>query len=167
MNLVVGGDGLIGKAVLARLCAAGLPAVATTRRAIPDDKWAWLRLDLTEPASELPAADVAYLCAGIKGFRECEGVAETWRVNVDGMVAVGKQLLRQGAFVVYVSTDAVDWSPSSYARQRAQVEAVLQGCGDPAIVRCGRVTSETAPGLAAVLIEIGTQRRAGVHRWNA
>lgn len=134
------------------------------RRASPRHS---IHLDLVEPIPTLPPCDIAFLCAGIKGFKECERDPMSWRVNVDGILSAGKQLMRANAFVVYVSTDAVEWSDSAYARQKAHAEIGLQAFGDPAIVRCQRFDDATAPRAATAMIEIAINRRAGVHHWSA
>ena len=70
-------------------------------------------------------------------------------------------------FVVYVSTDAIEWSDSAYARQKAMAEIGLQAFGDPAIVRCQRFDDATAPRAAAFMIGIAQARAAGIHHWSA
>lgn len=169
--LVVGGDGLIGAAVAKACREHGLAVVATTRRPGEINSLARPYLDLERPPRHLPACDVAFLCAGIKGFRECEGNAQSWRVNVDGVLAVGRRLLRQMdvPFIVYVSTSAVEWLDTAYARQRAMVEGGLLAMSDAndqvAIVRADKFTAETAPELAHRMIEIAHARADGIHHW--
>lgn len=163
-SLIVGGDSCIGIAL-----AGVLPgAVRTTRK--PSFTLNPIYFDLSTPRT-LPAdvlrLDTAFLCAGIKGFKECERDPLSWRVNVDGILAMGKQLMRAGVFVVYVSTDAVEWSDSAYARQKAHAELGLQAFGDPAIVRCQRFDAATAPRLAAYMIEIAQARKPGIYHWSA
>lgn len=155
---IVGGDGLIGGAVAHALNGK---SIASTRR----DKPGAIFLDLLNPPETLPQADVAYLCAGVNGFKQCEGNCNAWRTNVDGVLAVAKTLNRQGSFLVYISTAAVEWSAEMYARQRAMVEIGLNALCDPAIIRPEKVTADNAAEFAAFVIAIGSGHRAGIHHW--
>jgi len=163
--LIVGGDSCIGTALYIELVTLGIDIVSTTRRVVSSPRRKVL--DLTQPIGDLPLCDTAFLCAGIKGFKECERDPMAWRVNVDGMLAVGRRLMRRDTFVVYVSTDAVEWSWDAYARQRAMVELGLQSIGEPAIMRCEKFDERTAPRLAQAMIAIGETQQAGVHHWKA
>lgn len=157
--LIVGRDSCIGAALVDRVKAQRV--YETTRRPTVGR---YVYLNLAQPIPKLPEAEVAFLCAGIKGFKECNDPL-TWRVNVDGVLSVGKQLLRRGVFVVYVSTGAVEWSDSAYARQRAMVEIGLQAMGDPAIVRAEKFDASNAADLAEKLIAIADTRISGIHHW--
>jgi dTDP-4-dehydrorhamnose reductase len=161
--LVVGGDGLIGAAVADVMRQRGFAVVATTRRGHVGGEWHWF--DLMVPRFPLPAADVAVLCAGIAGFRECEGYSKSWRINVDGVLAAGRHLLDRGTFVVYVSSTAVEWSDCAYARQRATVEVGLQAVEDLAIVRAEKVTAGNVSTFARWVAELADRRLPGVHHW--
>lgn len=162
--LIVGGDSCIGTALYIELVTLGIDLIATTRRT---DKPQRRYLDLAKQLGDLPLCDTAFLCAGIKGFKECERDPMAWRVNVDGMLAVGRRLMKRDTFVVYVSTDAVEWSSNAYARQRAMVELGLQSIGEPAIMRCERFDERTARQLAQAMIAVGETQQAGVHHWKA
>ncbi len=161
--LIVGGDSTIGKELARELPKVGASVTATSRRPPPFVPY----LDLAQPIPQLPACDIAFLCAGIRSFKDCERDPMSWRVNVDGILAVGKQLMRAGAFVVNISTDAVEWSNSALARQKAHAELGLQAFGDPAIVRCTRFDHATAPRAAAFMIEVAMARAPGIFHWSA
>lgn len=161
--LVLGGSGLIGGAVARCALLSSTSSIhVPTRR----------EFDLANPTNfieRLECYDLAFLCAGINGFKECEKRADSWRVNVDGVLTIALQLIKDdGAFVVYPSTQSVEWGGLSslpYTRQRAQVEAVLLSTWCAAVVRCGRVTTENAANCAAALYGRGIDRKPGVYQW--
>lgn len=160
--LIVGGDGFIGRELtrLAReVCDAEV--AATSRRS-----GASLHLDLLQMGDvSLPQVDVSFLCAAVADYRACEGNAEAWRVNVDGTIAVAKQLMRAGSFVVFLSSVAAEWAThSAYGRAKALVECTLQAIGDPAILRFERVTPARLETIALRSLDIGMARKPGIYR---
>ena len=157
--LVVGGDGLIGRALVERL----QPCEWTSRS--PRAPGGRFYLDLLAPPEVIASeAQVAFLCAGINGFKECRHNRDSWRVNVDGMISVIDCL--RTVFPVYVSSNAVEWSDEPYAQQRRAVEAYLRAArGWSAIVRCEKVTAGNVSALADSLIDVARERAIGVHRW--
>lgn len=188
-HLVIGGDGLIGGAIATELIRGGAEVLATSRRCDGD---ALHFLDLLTVPAQLPDlmmhSRVAYLCAGVNGFAQCEGNRESWRVNVDGVIRVAERLhgaanawLRRWPptsgywvpldlpFLVYVSSDAVEWSGNAYARQRATAETALRGiAGDRlAILRAGKVTATTVQSFAKFAISIGCGGVGRVYQWSS
>lgn len=165
--LIVGGDGMIGGALFDECRKRGIDAVSTTRRfGLNDDDSVVLDLLVPQLYDCVPDVSVAYLCAGVVGYKHCEGNPAAWRTNVDGTIALGRRLVRQGAFVVFMSSDAVEHLPhSAYGLQKAAVEGFLQSVTEPAIVRAGRVDREMLPDLCDMLIAIGEERRVGVHNF--
>jgi dTDP-4-dehydrorhamnose reductase len=168
MQLLIGGNGLIGTAVRREmerryLTGTGPPFRVTTRReSDADDGWILYRLG--ENPDQLPPATVVYLVAAKPGFAACEGSAESWVVNVDAQIAIARRFKRM-AFVVYVSSDAVETcGVTAYARQKAQVESYIQSING-AIVRPTRVSAERAGDLASLFINVGLARNPGVYRW--
>lgn len=157
--LIVGGDGLLGSA-----CGEVLnwkyKTIKTERTSRRNGRHIQYDLEWGDP-DVLPPADVVFLCAAITGFRECEGNRRAWQVNVDGVLRVALRY----PFCVYPSTQAVEWSANQYARQAAQVEAVLLATRSAAIVRCGRVTSDTALQCAAKLVHCGLDKTPGIYHW--
>lgn len=150
MNLVVGGDSGIGRALL----AADPHALATSRRGGP------LHLDLSDdPAQWQPPAGVeaAFLCAAVTAIAACErDPAGTRLLNVERTVALARRLEAAGAFVVFLSTNQVfDGSQpqragdspvcpqSEYGRQKAAAERLL---GESvAVVRLTKVVAPDTP----------------------
>jgi len=168
--LVVGGDGLIGKAVSDYIVKTEEELgviVTTTRRktSVPCSTIAYLDLLKPEDFSIERKFHFAFLCAGINGFEACEGNRLSWRANVDGIIDIAMRLIEDQAFVVYPSTQAVEWSNSSYARQRAQVEAVLLATREAAIVRIGRVNAQNSWSCGRALMQTALMRKPGVYYW--
>ncbi len=158
--LVVGGDGLIGAALAARLRGSGCRALVTTRRPVPAGAER-LFLDLSTDIGDWRAPDdvgVAYLCAACTGMRACEDAPEaTRRINVEGTVAVAEAVRRRGAFLVFLSSNSVfdgtipfplaDAPPgpaTEYGRQKAEAERRIRALGeDVAVVRLTKVLAPT------------------------
>ncbi|HEY3396238.1 MAG TPA: sugar nucleotide-binding protein [Armatimonadota bacterium] len=156
--LVVGGEGLIGRALAAHLRAAGTPVFTTTRR--PGTLLAGqLFLDLAaDPRGWplLPEVAVAYLCAGETALGRCRrDPVGTRLVNVEAQAALAASLSRRGVFLVYTSSNLVydgavpyrraeePVSPrTEYGRQKAELERrLLGGPGPAAVVRLTKVLS--------------------------
>lgn len=163
--MVIGGNGLIGSAVVAYVQASSAyeKLIVTTRNSKHNP------LDLAEP-HRFGIGDwngfTCFLCAGITGFETCAVAPRySWKVNVDGVVNVAMRLIKRGTFIVYPSSEAVEWSTGAYASQRRQVEAVLLSTWYAAIVRCGRVTEENKRSCAEALFNRGIEREPGIYRW--
>ena len=110
--------------------------------------------------------DLAFLCAGTKGFAENEGNRQAFRSDVDGNIRLARHLLRQGTFVVFVSTDAVEWAlHTAYARNRFMVELAIGGEPNVAIFRPAKFTEATIAEVALACAKVGLQRKEGLTRW--
>ena len=160
-HLLVGARGIVGSAIKARLLKIGADAVCTTRSAEDGS----MRFDLLiDSPAILPDADIVYLVAGIPNFLACETDRASYRVNVDAVIAIARRF--PGAFLVYVSSDAVEWcGATALARQKSAVEACLLH-REAAILRPARVTRENAAAFAELAVGIGAARMAGVYRWS-
>lgn len=161
--LIVGKDGFIGSALFAEAVKRGLDPVGTTRRgAGAASHLSWF-LDLEGDFAVPPVPDVAYLLAGVIGYRNCEGSSRAYRVNVDGTVRLAKMLVSCGTFIVFMSSDAVEYGlGSAYGTHKALVEIFLQSVCDPAIVRAPRIAPAALPQLCDLLLDIGTNRKPGI-----
>ena len=134
-TLVIGADGMIGRALAARLAADGCNVVCTVRTRgicrpeqaqrssgegpssdeLPELHCACsglrvLKLDLARDAATWtpPPARVAFLCAATTSQAECRnGPAASRVVNVDATLVLAEKLLRQGTHVVFLSTNLV------------------------------------------------------------
>ncbi len=110
--------------------------------------------------------DIAFLCAGTKGFADCEGNREAFRADVDGNIRLARRLLKVGTFVVFVSTDAVEVALNgAYARNRFLVELALGGLPNVGIFRPGRFDKSNALEVAIACYEVGYRRIEGLTRW--
>ena len=149
--LVVGGDGLIGSAVVHLLRARGVSVIATTRRRGPSS---WF-LDLSDRTGfhRLPAAEIVFLCAAETSIARCEAdPVGTHAVNVTQLGVLAAQCHASGAFLVLPSSTAVfdggqahrradePVSPTTeYGRQKAAIEAQVLGLQRSAAVRFSKV----------------------------
>jgi dTDP-4-dehydrorhamnose reductase len=147
---------------VAHLIAKGHEVLATTRH---DDETTRMRLDLLAPIPRLPQVDVVYLVAACASLIECERNPATWIVNVDAPHAIATRMSALGAFVVFISSDAVECAGgTAYGRQKAHAEILMQTLG-AAIVRPARVQPERLASLVELLARVGEKRRPGVFRW--
>ena len=156
--LVIGSDSLIGGSLIQAFKDDGEPIIGTTRRkdTVNDQN---IYLDLSSKLTEWPFdsfISIAIICAGITRLEHCRSDPEaTSRVNIEGITSVVGELVRRGAFVVYLSTSGVFdgsvpfrpagdcFSPvTEHGRQKAEAERILsQWAESMAIVRMGKVLS--------------------------
>jgi dTDP-4-dehydrorhamnose reductase len=153
--LIVGGDGLIGRALTRHLRSEGLSVVATTRRphggGLPFDL-----VDGSRSRAALPVARTAIIAAGATSLAGCAADPRgTARINVDGTVALFEKLAAAGTAIVYLSSsqvfdgslpyrrrDSAYCPVSEYGRQKAAAEAALLRCApQAAIVRFAKVVA--------------------------
>lgn len=149
MNLVVGGTGLLGS----ELCK--LPDCIASRIRLEQDefRFQW-------------KYDCAFLCAGTKGFAENEGNRASFRSDVDGNIRLARHLLKQGTFVVFVSTDSVEWAlNTAYARNRFMVEMAIGGLPNVAIFRPSKFDQSNVLQAAQACAKVGLERIEGLTRW--
>ena len=161
--LVVGTDGLIGRALALRLKGFGVKVVPSSRRTqLPGE----LHIDLAKPLNlgGIPKVDVAFLCAAISRFADCEKDPTLARqVNVLAQGAIAERLFELGTRVVFLSSNAVfDGrestpeenvlpSPASlYGELKYEAEALLGDVADRqvgrlSIVRLTKVFDATVP----------------------
>ncbi len=167
--LVVGGDSNVGKVLSKKLFTDGHDVIQTTRREVLHTKQIYL--NLLNP--KLPTGvvyDVIYLVAAITGIMACEINPESWRVNADGPVALALQATYgcnnpQFTQVVFVSSDAVESAPRlAYSLQKAYAETAVLSLGG-AVVRPARILPERLYNLVELLIDVGINKKKGLHRW--
>lgn len=172
LQLIIGADGLIGRALTARLREAGRQVIGTSRRSVIKDG---LHLDLAQPidTSGLPPnIGVAYLLAGTTAMAACEAdPVGTHRINVKHTLDLARALHDRGAHVIAVSTNLVfdglvvrvpagaPLTPVNvYARQKADLEQGLAAFGGrTTILR----TTKIAEGLIGLLTDWSTKLEAG------
>jgi dTDP-4-dehydrorhamnose reductase len=160
-TLVVGGDGLIGSAIAARLRGAEAPVIVTTRRPLRAAKDVF-HLNLADDPNgwpSLPRAGAAVICAAVARLSDCESDPAARSVNVDGTLALAERLAAQGCHVLFLSSDKVydgtaphrgrDETPcpeTEYGRHKAAVErALLERWDTCAVLRLAKVLSPDLP----------------------
>ena len=139
--LVVGGESLIGSALVQFLRKANESFIYTSRRKQNMDRDC-LCLDLSENQfywNDIDCVDVAVLCAGITKVDVCENnKATTKLINVENMFKLASMLADKGTHIIYLSSNAVfdgakeyptcedPVSPiTEYGKQKADVERLL------------------------------------------
>ncbi len=160
--LLVGGDSRIARALAPALEADGYAVLATSRRGRGHP------LDFADAARtgrvELPACDVAFVCAALSSYAACRSDELAARaVNVDATAAIARSLHARGAHVVFLSTNAVfageapfrraaeePDGATAYGRSKADAEALVREI-DPraAVLRLTRVFVPGEPLLAS------------------
>ena len=161
VSLVIGADGLVGRALTDSLLRAGKSVLGTTRRSNTISKRR-VFLDLRGDVSawRLPCqTSVAYFCAAVSSLECCRREpAESYLVNVCNTVTLAKMLAESGALVIFLSTNLVhDGSKpfrkaddpvcprTEYGRQKSRVERELSALGDLiSIVRFTKVLGANA-----------------------
>ncbi|HYM32817.1 MAG TPA: sugar nucleotide-binding protein [Candidatus Cybelea sp.] len=150
--LVVGGDGLIGRALVRDLRARGHEVIATSRR--PGS--GALVLDLAEPASwpVLPAVSAAVIVSAVARLNDCERDPQAaHRVNAAAPALLAERFAARGVQSLLLSTDKVfdgtramrgrddaHCPLTEYGRQKAWAErAVLRAGGG--VLRLSKVLS--------------------------
>lgn len=165
--LVIGSDGLLGRHIFSRLAAAGKPVLGTSRREVAADARV-IHLDLTQASPDLALpgnVGRAFLCAGVTSMAACESdPAGTRQVNVGNTLRIAGQLLERGAFVQFLSSNAVFDGSSAfpeestpacpateYGRQKAEVEAgLLELDRERGLVGISRLSKVIAPTVPAI-----------------
>ena len=157
--LIVGAEGMIGRALAQRLLGCGWPVVRTMLAPEPGAVGLDLSLDVAAWRPP-PEVGVGYLCAAVTSVAECRrDPKRAFAVNVTGTVAVARTLARQGAAIVFPSTNLVfDGSApferaetpvapaTEYGRQKAEAEKQLLALsGRVCIVRLSKVLGPRTP----------------------
>ena len=159
--LVVGGDGLVGSALVRRLNREGARVFSTSRRAASHGT---LQVDLAAPGTwpALPNVDAAILCAGITSINDCtEDPAATAKVNVAGLSALADKLAARAGMVLLLSSNQVFdggialrgrgdaySAVCQYGRQKAASEAHVLGLKGGSVLRLTKILTPDLPLLA-------------------
>ena len=151
--LIVGGDGLLGRAVADRLSSGRTEVIRTTRRRVGEG----LHLELSADPSTwpgLPDVDAVIIAGGVSSLVECAREPEkSARVNVDGIVEVARRSGGMNVQTIYLSSSQVfsgdrpfsrrDDAPSpvsEYGRQKAEAESRIMNLGGRnAVLRISKV----------------------------
>lgn len=158
--IVVGVDGLLGRALAAELSRQGHQVFGTTRRRgrVTADKVGFLDLAVGPWRVEAKNAEVAFICAAMTNIAECRRAPEqARRVNVDGPVNLGRAFVADGITPVLLSTNAVfdcreplmsadrPKRPSTlYGELKSQAEDAILGLSSrAAVVRLTKVLTKS------------------------
>ena len=110
LYLIVGADSMVGSALITRLRQTGARVLGTTRRR-ENVSEECLHLDLADNVQQWrppQPVDVAILCAGVTALQACKNnPTESAKINVAGLTQLARNLFRDGAFVIYLSTNQV------------------------------------------------------------
>jgi len=151
-TLVIGKNGTLGRALYERL---GGDATGRHDFNLKDN-----------PVFPPEKYDVVYIVAAKTKFRDCELDEDAYQTNVDGPIRLGAYFRK--SFIVYISSEAAEWSRTSYGIQKAHAElgllAVL-GYERLAIVRPTKITQDRLISLVEFLVKIGEERLCGTHRY--
>jgi dTDP-4-dehydrorhamnose reductase len=160
-KLIVGADGLIGRALADRLARGKHPLLRTVLCREAGAEVLDLARDATTWTPRGPIC-VAYLCAAVTSQEYCRRhPRESRAVNVEGTLALARTLAAAGARIVFLSSNLVldgavafqradaPASPrSEYGRQKAEVERQLRELPGTCVVRLTKVLGPGAPLLA-------------------
>jgi len=107
--LVVGADSFLGTELIRVLEKQKRHFIGSTRREdTVTEKRVYLDLFSDELNFKIPeGTSYAYLLAGIVNYGKCESDPRAWEVNVEKMARLAIQLLEQGVFVTFISTNTV------------------------------------------------------------
>jgi dTDP-4-dehydrorhamnose reductase len=165
ITLVVGGDGIIGQALVGQAQQAGQAVIATTRQrdSVSPQRWFLDMAAAPEDWTWPEGVAVAYLCAGVTALEQCRTRPQaSFHINVTQTVALAERLVDAGAFVIFPSTNlvfdgSVPFTPAdappapctAYGRQKAETERRLLALG--AAVAVVRPTKIVQPGMPRLL----------------
>jgi len=170
--LIVGGDSTIGSRLVAFFEADGNSVLSTTCFQSNVNERC-LFLDLSDDMKHWPilphSIKTVIICAAITSQEQCANDPEfSRRVNVKGSVALATLMVKAGAFVVFLSSNAVfngnkafakSFDPvdpqNEYGRQKAEAEDQLLKFGSKvAIVRFSKVITPEMPLLKCWIKEL-------------
>jgi dTDP-4-dehydrorhamnose reductase len=161
--LIVGADGLIGRALADHLRQLGERVLETSRRPGTISGAQRLFLDLAADVASWQIPDgvsIAYICAAVTSLECCRREPiESAKINVNNTAALARELASRGVFVVFPSTNLVyDGSipfrqasdpvcpQTEYGRQKAEAEKQLLALGKSvSIVRLAKVLASNMP----------------------
>ena len=157
-TLVIGSNSYIGSALVSYLKLKNKPVFGTTRYPHTINNYT-IYLDLTQDVSKWNCPfpiEIAIICAGITSLKECKKNPQlTAHINVHGILALIKNLVEKGIFVIFLSSNQVfdgsipfrhpndSFSPiTEYGHQKAEVERqIIQWKESISIIRLTKVVS--------------------------
>lgn len=160
--LVIGGEGFLGESIVTNLRMLG-KSVITTLLNTQNEQEPCIYLDLSTDITfwEVPKnVEVAFFCSAITSIDECRLHSEESKmINVDNTIALSSKLVREGASIIFPSTNLVfdGRMPNmkiddpvcpctEYGRQKAAAESGLMSLGqNVAIVRFTKIFGPQTP----------------------
>jgi dTDP-4-dehydrorhamnose reductase len=156
--LVVGADGMIGRALANRLAGEGRTVLRTTLLPEPGAEVLDLARQAESWSPPRPVGTV-FLCAAMTSLDYCRRQpAESRAINVLGTVALARRLARHGRQIISLSSnlvfdgavahqraDAAVCPRTEYGRQKAEAERELLGLGGACVVRFTKVLGQGTP----------------------
>jgi dTDP-4-dehydrorhamnose reductase len=138
--LVIGGDSLVGAALVTALERREHETVATTRRANTlGARRVFLDFGDCEGFRAPTAVTYAFIVAAATNYERCEKDPTARTINVECIPRLARTLLEQGLFVTFISTNSVfggerpwpaeddEHAPGiAYARQKSEGEAAIR-----------------------------------------
>ena len=157
--LVVGGDGLVGRAVADYFDCAGHSVFVTSRRN-NQGSVNCMALDLARCAAFTYQPSTVLLCASITNIALVEKARDdTRKINVDAITGLARNLHANGSHIIYISSVGVFGDSSElmntatqpfpanvYGQQKVDAERQLLSLGDRvAVVRPTKIVSWSNP----------------------
>lgn len=170
--IVVGADSLVGEALIESLKHRGHEAYGTTRRlATVSEQRLFFDFEAAQPFKAPPDATYAYVVAAATNYERCERDPQARVVNEELTPRAIANLLGQGLFVTFISTNSVfggdrPWPQEEdphapqipYAAQKSRAEDTVRTAARNlraesrlSIVRLTKILSTSTPPLPAWL----------------
>ena len=173
--ILIGGDGLIGKALQRRW---GAEKLLTTSRKMQTQSTGTLMWDLVQPMPNfaLQAGDVVVMAAALTSLEACEKNPQlAHRVNVEAPVEVAGLCARKGANLIFLSSSAVfdgkrafpnetdaPCPVTEYGRSKAEAERLIQAANAKyLILRLTKVLSLSNGYLAGLMRALAQGQQVG------
>lgn len=164
--LVIGGDGLVGSALVNYLQGAGHLVYKTSRRSV-NSHVTDLHLNLIDLSRfKIPDVDVMFLVAAVTKVVDCEADPSIWQINADAPVELARRAKNRSVHTVFISSDAVERAPNMiYSKQKAYVESFVLAT-EGTVVRPSRIPPDQVGSLVELLVKLGSKYIGGLHRWS-
>jgi len=124
--LVVGADSLVGGGLLRALVRRGHHAYASTRRRdTVSDQRVYLDFESDEPFKAPPDVGYAFIVAAATNYDRCEKDPLAYKINVELIPRLIRDLLQQGLFVTFISTNSVFGGERPWPREEDPHDPVI------------------------------------------
>ena len=166
MWVLIGRDGKLGFALYHHLKSTlKTIKIAGTSRYLRSKYY----FDMKDPPDDLPLGEVVFIVAAKTKFTDCELHKDAWSINVDAPIRIAHHYSHHHAFVIYISSEAVEWSGhTAYGDQKRAAEAGIRAVVPYerlAIVRPDKLTEDGMFELCKLLEKIAKEKIGGVYRF--